>query len=257
MAQWTPPDPSIKTRISCCIIALNEADRIGRTINSVRSLVDEVIVVDSGSTDGTPTIAENLGARVVEHKWEGYGPQKRFSEDQCRHDFVLNLDADEWLPDALRTELRGILAQEKMPASSFFMKMTMVYPKRDKPHLFADAHNYIRLYDKTKTRFADSLVHDAVPPTPDVLQLQAPAYHQSFRSIAHLVRKEISYYELQKLEKKKNKPMMVARVFTEIPWQFFKFYVIRGHMFGGFYGFILSVAIAFMRWTRLLILLGY
>ncbi|MBN9081667.1 MAG: hypothetical protein BGP04_11005 [Rhizobiales bacterium 62-17] len=257
MAPWSPPDASIRTRVSCCIIAFNEADRIARTIDSVRGLVDEVIVVDSGSTDGTQALAERLGARVVHRDWEGYGPQKRFAEEQARNDFVLNLDADEWLSDALRAELRGILSQERMPASSFRMRMTMVYPHHDRPHLMADSHNYIRLYDRTKTRFAASMVHDTVEPTADVIQLKGLAYHQSFRSIAHLVRKEIGYYELQKREKTKNKALLVLRVFTEIPWQFFKFYFVRGHVFGGFYGFILSVAVAFMRWTRVLVLLGY
>jgi len=257
MELWPPPDPLIRTRVSCCIIAFNEADRIGRTIASVRGLADEVIVVDSNSTDGTRAVAEGMGARVVDRAWEGYGPQKRFAEDQARNDFVLNLDADEWLSDALRTEMRQVLSREHMPASSFRMRMTMVYPGQERPHFMADSHNYIRLYDRTRTRFADSLVHDTVEATPDVVQFKAPAYHQSFRSIAHLVRKEIGYYELQKKEKAKNKTLLVLRVFTEIPWQFFKFYFVRGHIFGGFYGFILSVAVAFMRWTRVLVLLGY
>ncbi|MEP2437055.1 MAG: glycosyltransferase, partial [Roseibium sp.] len=77
--------------ISVFIIAKDEADRIGRTITSVRDWVDEVIVIDSGSSDGTVAVAEQLGARVLENAWPGYGPQKRFGEDQCRNDWLLNL----------------------------------------------------------------------------------------------------------------------------------------------------------------------
>ena len=86
--------------ISVTIIAQDEADRIGMAIASVRDWVDEVVVVDSGSTDGTPEIAQSLGARVIHHDWPGYGQQKRFAEDQAQNDWILNIDADERiLPD--------------------------------------------------------------------------------------------------------------------------------------------------------------
>ena len=81
--------------LSVFIIALNEADRIGRTIAAVRSLSDDIVLVDSGSTDGTQALAESLGARVIHHDWPGYGQQKRFAEEQCRHAWLLNIDADE------------------------------------------------------------------------------------------------------------------------------------------------------------------
>lgn len=89
--------PSIMSRlpISCFIIAQNEADRIARTIQSVKSWVDEVVVVDSGSTDDTVAVAQNAHARVISQSWLGFGGQKRFAEEQCRHEWVLNLDADE------------------------------------------------------------------------------------------------------------------------------------------------------------------
>jgi glycosyltransferase involved in cell wall biosynthesis len=87
------------TGFSCFIIAKNEARRIGEVIASVRDLADEVIVIDSGSTDGTQQIAQDLGARVIFNEWPGFGPQKRFGEDQCRNDWVLNLDGDEVLSD--------------------------------------------------------------------------------------------------------------------------------------------------------------
>jgi len=81
--------------ISVYIVAKNEADRIGRAVRSVVQWVDEVIVVDSGSEDATVLVASEAGARVLYHAWPGYGPQKRFGEDQCRNEWLLNLDADE------------------------------------------------------------------------------------------------------------------------------------------------------------------
>ncbi|MDP3317718.1 MAG: glycosyltransferase, partial [Bosea sp. (in: a-proteobacteria)] len=75
--------------LSIFIIARDEADRIERTIKAVRSLSDDIVLVDSGSTDGTQEIAARLGARVIFNNWPGYGQQERFAEDQCRHDWRL------------------------------------------------------------------------------------------------------------------------------------------------------------------------
>ncbi|MFZ1991982.1 MAG: glycosyltransferase, partial [Alphaproteobacteria bacterium] len=73
--------------LSCCIITQDEGDRIERCMRAVRPIVDEIVVVDSGSTDDTVARAEALGAKVLFHAWDGYGPQKRFAEDCCTHDW--------------------------------------------------------------------------------------------------------------------------------------------------------------------------
>ena len=87
--------------ISCFIIAKNEADRIVRTINSLKGWVNEVVVVDSGSSDDTMAVARRAGARAISNPWPGFGEQKRFAEDQCTNDWLLNVDADEVAPRAL------------------------------------------------------------------------------------------------------------------------------------------------------------
>ena len=91
--------------LSVFIIARNEAARIVPTIRAIRDLTDDLVVVDSGSTDGTRDLAAELGARVIEHAWPGYGPQKRFAEEQCRHRWILNIDADEVVTPALSVEI--------------------------------------------------------------------------------------------------------------------------------------------------------
>src|SRR3954468_12193530 len=95
--------------LSIFIIAQDEADRIGNAIAAVRDLTDDLVVVDSGSTDGTQALAAELGARVIEREWPGYGPQKRFAEEQCQHVWLLNVDADEVVPPALAEEIRRLL----------------------------------------------------------------------------------------------------------------------------------------------------
>ena len=88
-------------KISAFIITKNEAHRIAKSINSIKNIVDEIIVVDSGSNDDTVIIAEKLGAKVIFNEWPGYVKQKSFAESLCRHDWILNIDADEELTDKL------------------------------------------------------------------------------------------------------------------------------------------------------------
>ena len=103
--------------ISCFIIAKNEADRIARTIRSVRSWVDEVIVVDSESADDTVAVARQEGARVVTQPWLGFGGQKRFGEAQCRNDWVFNIDADEVVTRQLQIEITKLFEKDFRPLS--------------------------------------------------------------------------------------------------------------------------------------------
>lgn len=239
------------------MIAFNEVDRVARAIGSVAGIADEVIVVDSGSTDGTIELCERLGARVVHNAWAGYGPQKRFAEMQAANDWILNLDADEWLSDDLRAELRSVLAQSPPPTRCFRIRVRIVYPRRERPAPFAPFHNYIRLYNRTTTRFRDSAVHDVVPPTQDVVQLQADILHKSYRDVAHVITKTIAYYQLQNSEHKKLGGARYVRMLFEFPYQFVKYYIFRRHIFGGADGFVYSVALAMGRWARVFVLMGW
>src|SRR5262245_37477804 len=94
--------------VSCYIRTFNEERKIGEVVAAVRAVVDEVIVVDSGSTDATVAIAQAAGAWVIHQEWLGNGRQKRFAEEQCRNDFLLDLDADEVVSLALAEEIRAL-----------------------------------------------------------------------------------------------------------------------------------------------------
>src|SRR5829696_9538141 len=120
--------------LSIFIISRDEADRIGDTIRAIRDLTDDLVVVDSGSSDGTQGIAEALGARVIHHPWPGYGPQKRFAEDQCRHLWLLNLDADEVVPPELEREIRALFAEGEPQSPAYRIGIAEIFPGEDRPH---------------------------------------------------------------------------------------------------------------------------
>ena len=238
--------------ISVFIIAKNEADRIGVTINSVKGWVDEVIVIDSGSSDDTMAVASALGARALYHAWNGYGLQKRFGEEQCRNRWILNLDADEEVTPALAEEIKVRFASGAPAFSGFVLRVRDLLPGEQALAPFAHTNYVLRLYDFTKARFSDSPVHDTVILREGVTaMLSAPVLHRSFRSLAHALEK-MNYYTSMQAENLRRKGLKypLLRLLTEFPLAFLKTYVLRGYILRGRRGFINAVIYGFTRFVR-------
>lgn len=240
--------------ISCFIIAQNEADRIGATIASVQDWVDEIIVIDSGSTDGTQATARAAGAKVIFNAWPGFGQQKRFGEEQCRNDWLLNLDADEVVTPALRRSIESVF-ENRIPARSVYgMAVKIVYPGWTRPRLIANDHYCLRLYDRRRVRFANSTLFDSVAPRKEkVGHLSGTIHHHSIRSLDDLARKcdeRATYNALN--SKHKSQIELGIRTFTEFPTHFLKYYVARGHFTGGWTGLGFAGITAYYRWQRIL-----
>jgi glycosyltransferase involved in cell wall biosynthesis len=234
--------------LSIFIIARNEADRIVRTIAAVQSLSDDIVLVDSGSTDGTQDIAAAAGARVIHNDWPGYGPQKRFAEEQCRHLWLLNIDADEVVPPELAAEMRAALAGGASGVDGFEIRIAEIFPGEEAPHPLAYALAPVRLYRKDRGRYADSIVHDRVefPPDARFRRLKGLIHHFSVRSIGDQLEKLNRYTDQQA----QDLALKGAHVPTWRLAAFFKAYVFRRHALRGVYGFMTSMNFAFYRWLR-------
>ena len=222
--------------LSACIIVKNEADRIAKCIEAVSRVVDEIVVVDSGSNDDTCEIAKSLGARLFFRAWDGYGPQKRFAEDCASYDWILNLDADEVLTPELAAEISKLMTSAP-PLKAYRFRQVTVYPNAKQPRLWADAHNYVRLYDRRAVRFRESLVHDTVDLAGhEAGQLRNSAWHYSWRTLDHVRRKLDLYTDLQARELKKSRAEVLLRLPFEYPILFARYYLLRRHFTGGLYG---------------------
>lgn len=239
--------------VSVFIIAKNEVDRLPVVIQAVRDWVDEVIVIDSGSEDGTVAVAESLGARVVFNEWRGYGPQKVFAEGLCRNAWLLNLDADEEVSAGLASEMQTLFSAGEPPCAAYTLPILPLYPFQEFGHPWTAFHNPVRLYRKDKAGFKDELVHDSVVVREGkVGHLKSMILHRSFRSLAHHVDKVNSYSSAQAevLAARGRDPGLFALLLTPI-FAFFKQYLLRREFVNGVDGIVVSYMYAFQRFIRL------
>lgn len=245
--------PAAPLPLSIFLIVKDEADRLPRTLAAVAGLAAEMLVVDSGSTDATVALAEAAGARVLHQPFLGYGPQKRFAEEQCRHDWLLNLDADEVLPPELVTELRALFAGGAPPLDGYRLRIAEVFPGEGTPHPLAYALKPVRLYRRSKGRYSASPVHDRVEFGADarIGSLKGTVHHFSVSSLGDQIAKLNRYTDRQAADlAARGRHVPTWRIFVEFPAAFFKAYVLRRHFVRGVYGVMTAMNHAFFRWLR-------
>lgn len=248
-------NPAQKERlpISAAIITYNESRRIGECLASLSGLVDQIIVLDSGSQDRTREIALAHGAEVHFNKWVGYGPQKRRAEELCKHDWVLSLDADERLSPALAAEIRHAFTTGKPNADAYRLRIVDQLPHEKKPASWAFAYRRIRFYNWRKGRFLDSLVHDDVVMEEGarVGDLEGDVSHVSLESLSAATEKFNRYTDLQAEDlHHRGRCLPRWRILTEFPFAFCKSYFLRRRFLYGLWGVIHSITYAHMRFMR-------
>jgi glycosyltransferase involved in cell wall biosynthesis len=239
--------------LSIFIIAKNEVDRIGRAIEAVKGLSDDIIVIDSGSTDGTQALCESLGARVIFNAWPGYGLQKQFGEDQCRHDWMLNIDADEVVDGDMARAIHAVLNDRDLAPGAYATKIVEMFPGETKPHPWAFALSPVRFYHKSIGRYNASPVHDRVDLVAGTPKrgLAGVIEHHSIRSLGHELIKLNHYADMQADDlDAKGRRLSGVRLVLEFPLAFLKAYVLRRHFVRGLYGFMTAMNYAYFRYLR-------
>ena len=240
-----------KLPISVFIIAQNEADRIPLTIKSVRDWVDEIIVIDSGSTDDTVKVAESLGARAVFNEWKGYGPQKVYGETLCRNNWVLNLDADEEISPELASEIQREF--KSVPrAAAYTVNFYPIYAHQRSASRWMVHKRAVRLYRRDTAGFKDHAVHDEViVNSGSIHHFSKPVMHRSWRSVSHHVDKVNSYSDMQAEELYQRgrtaNPILMLAIF---PLAFLKSYFLRRQFLNGIDGITVSLIYAMHRYIR-------
>ncbi|MEM7509194.1 MAG: glycosyltransferase family 2 protein [Pseudomonadota bacterium] len=242
----------MKLPLSVFIIAKNEEVRLPATLTAL-DWADQVVVVDSGSTDATVEIAKAAGAEVHHRDWTGYGPQKVHAETLCRNDWLLNVDADEVVTAALAGELVEIFRDAPAPGA-WKLRVLNVYPGDTRPRPFADDYNVIRLYHRTVGGYRNHPLFDRVELRDGTQprQLRHPVHHFALTDWHHFIDKENRYSSYQaEVAKPRGRLGLLLRLWIEMPWSFLKFYILRRHITGGWKGFVFALSAAHARTMRI------
>jgi glycosyltransferase involved in cell wall biosynthesis len=227
--------------ITATVITFNEEDRIVECLASL-SCCDEVIVVDSGSTDRTSDLAKAKGARVIVHSWEGYSKQKNFAADQAQNDWILSIDADERLSMELADE---IVKWKKAahPAQAFSMPRRVMYLGRWIKHSGWYPDRKIRLYDRRFCQWEGDFVHEAMKVNGNVDRLQGDLFHFPYRSWNDHVARIARYTELaSRAARSEGRRGSLFRLALSPPLSFIKAFILHAGFLDGWRG----LAIAYM-----------
>lgn len=225
---------------------------IGDVVRAALLIADEVIVVDSGSTDDTVALAEKAGARVVRQEWLGNGRQKRVGEDACRHDWLLDLDADEIVTPALAAEIRALFASGE-PSAPIWRTPLAMAPAVGAPWLEFGLSERHKLYDRRVVRAPDHAAWDQfeLPPGVKVGKLKSPIVHHAFTGAEHLMEKLNRNSSVRARELPlKPAPVLALRIVFGLPLYFAKRYVLDGFFRGGVQGVSFALMSGFGRWLR-------
>ncbi len=228
-------------RISATIVALNEQRNIARAIESLRC-ADEIVVVDSGSTDDTCEIARRLGARVIAEPWRGYAGQKNFAARSASHDWILSIDADESLTEELEAEILELKRDGPIRDAYAFPRMAQ-YLGRWILHSGWYPDRKIRLYHRDKAGWVGEFVHESVQTRGTTGQLDGKLLHFTCSSLSEHIRTLDRYTTLAARQvRARGKRVAISKLILDPAWTFIRSYFIQR----GFQDGPQGIAIAWM-----------
>jgi len=236
--------PATRQPLSVAIITLNAAAQLEACLQSA-NFADEIVVVDSGSSDGTQALAERYGARVIHQSWLGFGPQKQFAVEAAQHDWVLCLDADERVTPALQAAIQAAL--EIRPNSGLTAAAPHAYrfPRCNRflGRYLKHGEGYpdwsLRLFNRRHAHWSDDAVHEKVISDGPVGVLQADLLHDSAESLSTYLTKQNRYTSLAaEMALAAGKRSSLGRVALSPVVRFIKFYFIRQGFRDGLPGFV-------------------
>ena len=242
--------------ISIVIITFNEEKNLGRCLDSVKNVADEIIIVDSFSTDNTVAIARQHNAKVVTREFIGYAEQKNFATQQAANNWILSLDADEELTPELQ---QSIIEIKKSPKYNVYQMPRLTnYCGKWIRHCGWYPDKQTRLYDRTKGQWEEKKVHEywrlnngAEPKG----TLSGDLLHYSFTSISSHLEKIEKYSELAAIAAVEDgKDASLMKIWLSPKWHFFSEYIIKLGFLDGFYGYTickLSAYASFIKYTKI------
>ncbi|MEZ5069811.1 MAG: glycosyltransferase family 2 protein [Bacteroidales bacterium] len=249
----------MNVRISAVIITLNEERNIGRCLTSLRGVVDEIVVVDSYSTDRTEEICREHGARFIPHRFTGHIQQKNWAILQARHPHILSLDADEALTEELRDAI--CRARDHWQADGYQFNRLTYYCGKWIRHTTWYPSRKLRLWDARKGTWGGMNPHDRFELTGDsqVQFLRGDLLHYSYYQVSeHLAQINSFSSILARSYFERGKKSRLWSILLHPVWRFARDYVFRLGFLDGYYGYVVSVNSAhevFLKYVKLRMLI--
>lgn len=236
-------------KISATIITYNEERNIARAIESLRCC-DEIVVVDSGSSDRTVELATNLGARVIESPWPGYAKQKNVAADRAAHDWILSLDADEALSEGLEAEIWQI-KKNGPKFDAYVMPRLAKYLGTWIFHSGWYPDKKVRLYHRDKAQWTGEYVHESVEVGGTIGHLEGRILHYTCDSLSEHLRTLDRYTTLaaeQIVAQKKR--VTLWHLAIDPAWTFIRTYIFQLGFLDGFEGLAIAYMAAFYNFLK-------
>lgn len=242
--------------LSVIVITKNEAANIGACLQSV-AWADEIIVLDSGSSDATVDICKQMGAQVYATDWPGFGIQKNRALDRASKDYVFSIDADERVTPELRAEIGRVLASADS-ADAYMISRLSNYCGRFMRHSGWYPDLLPRLFRRGKARFSDSLVHERLIVEGSIESLKGELLHYAFDDAEEVLNKVNQYSTAGALMmQQRGRSSSLTGAVLRGMWSFVRTYFLRGGLLDGREGFMLAVSNAegtYYRYIKLMLL---
>jgi glycosyltransferase involved in cell wall biosynthesis len=238
--------------ISACIITLNEEHNIERCLKSL-DFCDEIILVDSGSTDKTVSIAENFNCKVFTRPFDNYSSQKNFALTLAKNSWILSVDADEEISLELKKEIHSLSDTAFENHAGFFIPRLTYYLCQWIHHSGWYPDPQLKLFNRIKGQFKGGLVHETVAIQGKIGRLKSPVHHYSYRSISeHLdfINKYTTLYAIEKY--KKGKRSGVLKAYSKLVYKFWWTYIFRLGFLDGRAGFAVCALGAYYNFLKYL-----
>ncbi len=230
--------------LSVAMIVKNEAQDLAQCLDSVKDWADEIVILDSGSTDETEQIARRYGAKFYQHTdWQGFGKQRQLAQQYVTSDYVLWLDADERVSDELRRSIQQAVQQNQPNAVYQLPRLSEVFGRQIR-HSGWYPDYVVRLYRTQFAKYGDELVHEKVhyPATAEVKKLNGDLYHYTYKDIHHYLVKSASYAKAWATQREaQGKTASLFDGVTHALGCFVKMYLLKAGFLDGKQGFLLAV----------------
>lgn len=229
-------------QLTAVIITYNEERNIARCLQSIHTIADEVVVVDSLSTDRTQEICGQFGVRFVSHPWEGYAPQKNYAHTLASHDLILSMDADETLSEELIASIAEVKKQD-VEHKVFSMNRLMNYCGTWIHHGGWYPETKIRIFDRRYAEWENLKVHEVLkyPADFEVVHLKGDILHYSYYTVEEHQRQFDKFATLwAEGAYERGKKVTMAGAYLHAFWRFVRDYIFKAGFLDGRYGWIIA-----------------